>query len=175
MTASAPSDLTRSTLPVDAVTRMRALSQRLDELHRRRRHAAAAMQQDGLAVGEPRVKEQIHVGRQIRLADAGGLLEAHVRRNSHDVPRVRECELRIGNSNGLFCNGGSTRNANCVNPPVDRNAESGLTAPGAQRFQRIATARRGLRPHWAQNRPPPATTCPEAANRALALIELRWS
>jgi hypothetical protein len=74
----------------------RARPQGLDELHRGRRDAAsAAVQQHGLAVGEPRVEEQVHVRRQIRLADAGRLLEAHARRDSHDVAGVRERELRI--------------------------------------------------------------------------------
>ena len=69
----------------------RARRERLHDLHRRRRDAAAAaVQQHRLAVGEPGVEKQVHEGRQVRLADAGRLLEAHALRNAHDVPGMRD-------------------------------------------------------------------------------------
>ena len=74
----------------------RARGQRFHDLHRGRRDAAAAaVQQHRLAVGEARVEEQVHVRRQVRLADARRLLEAQVRRDAHDVARVRDGELGI--------------------------------------------------------------------------------
>ena len=74
-------------------------SERLHDLLRGSRDAAAAaVQQHGLAVLEPCVQEQVHVGGDIGFADAGRLRESQALGDPHDVTRVGDRELRVASA-----------------------------------------------------------------------------